>query len=94
MSAAAPTAATPRSPRIPAATVTALSARSGRGKPGVAAPRAALLPGPCFHVVFTLPAPVGAMTFQNKAAVYTILFRAAAVTLRVITTDPRHLTPR
>ena len=41
--------------------------------------------------VLTLPAPVGAMAFQNKAAVYAILFRAAAETLRVITADPRHL---
>ena len=39
---------------------------------------------PYFHVVFTLPAPVGAIAFQNKAAVYAILFRAAAETLRLI----------
>ncbi|MGV6848889.1 MAG: IS91 family transposase [Marinibacterium sp.] len=57
----------------------------------VAARRAELLPVPYFHVVFTLPAPVGAIAFQNKAAVYAILFRAAAETLRVIATDPRHL---
>ena len=42
-------------------------------------------------MVFTLPAPVGAIAFQNKAAVYAILFRAAAETLRVIAADPRHL---
>jgi hypothetical protein len=57
----------------------------------VAARRAELLPVPYFHVVFTLPAPVGALAFQNKAAVYAILFRAAADTLRVIAADPRHL---
>jgi hypothetical protein len=57
----------------------------------VAARRAELLPVPYFHVVFTLPAPVGAMAFQNKAAVYGILFRAAAETLRLIAADPRHL---
>jgi hypothetical protein len=57
----------------------------------VAARRAELLPVPYFHVVFTLPAPVGAIAFQNKAAVYAILFRAAAETLRVIAADPRHL---
>ena len=34
---------------------------------------------------------VGAIAFQNKAAVYAILFRAAADTLRVIAADPRHL---
>jgi hypothetical protein len=57
----------------------------------VAARCAELLPVPYFHVVFTLPAPVGAIAFQNKAAVYAILFRAAAETLRVIAADPRHL---
>ena len=57
----------------------------------VAARRADLLPVPYFHVVFTLPAPVGAIAFQNKAAVYAILFRAAAETLRLIAADPRHL---
>lgn len=57
----------------------------------VAARCAELLPIPYFHVVFTLPAPVGAIAFQNKATVYGILFRAAAETLRVIAADPRHL---
>jgi hypothetical protein len=57
----------------------------------VAARCAELLPAPYFHVVFTVPAPVGAIAFQNKAAVYAILFRAATETLRVIAADPRHL---
>jgi hypothetical protein len=57
----------------------------------VAARRAELLSVPYFHVVFTLPAPVGAIAFQNKAIVYGILFRAAAEALRVIAADPRHL---
>ena len=57
----------------------------------VAARRAELLPVPYFHVVFTLPAPVSAIAFQNKAVVYAILFRAAAETLRVVAADPRHL---
>jgi hypothetical protein len=57
----------------------------------VAARRTELLPVPYFHVVFTLPAPVGAIAFQNKAVVYAILFRAAAETLRLIAADPRHL---
>jgi hypothetical protein len=57
----------------------------------VAARRAELLPAPYFHVVFTVPAPVGAIAFQNKAAVYAILFRAAAQALRVIAAEPRHL---
>jgi Putative transposase/Transposase zinc-binding domain len=55
-----------------------------------------LVPGfnpgmPYFHVVFTLPAPVAEIAFQNKAVVYAILFRAAAGTLRTIAADPKHL---
>ncbi|HKB54204.1 MAG TPA: transposase zinc-binding domain-containing protein, partial [Ramlibacter sp.] len=53
--------------------------------------QAELLPVPYFHVVFTLPAPAGAIAFQNKAIVYAILFRAAAETLTIIAADPRHL---
>jgi hypothetical protein len=52
---------------------------------------AELLPVPYFHVVFTLPAPVGEIAFQNKAAAYAILFRAAAETLATIAADPQHL---
>jgi hypothetical protein len=44
----------------------------------LAARQAELLPVPYFHAVFTLPAPVGAIAFQNKAAVYAILFAASA----------------
>ena len=46
---------------------------------------------PYFHVVFTLPAPVGEIAFQNKALVYAILFHAAAETLATIAADPKHL---
>ncbi|MER8467829.1 transposase, partial [Mesorhizobium sp. M1396] len=50
-----------------------------------------LLPAAYFHVVFTLPAQVAAIAFQNKAALYAILFKTAAETLRVIAADPKHL---
>jgi hypothetical protein len=50
-----------------------------------------LLPTQYFHVVFTMPAPVGEIAFQNKAIVYRLLFRAAAETLRTIAADPKHL---
>jgi hypothetical protein len=50
-----------------------------------------LLPVPYFHVVFTVPAPAAEIAFQNKATVYTLLFRAAAETLATIAADPRHL---
>jgi hypothetical protein len=54
-------------------------------------PQAELLPVPYFHVVFTLPAAVAEIAFQNKATVYAILFRTAAETLRTIAADPTHL---
>src|SRR5215831_2048977 len=57
----------------------------------VADRQAELLPVQYFHVVFTVPAPVAAIALQNKPAVYDILFRAAAETLRTIAADPRHL---
>ena len=53
--------------------------------------QAELLPVPYFHVVFTLPPSAAEIAFQNKAAVYAILFRAAAEALSTIAADPRHL---
>src|SRR6185503_9713613 len=50
-----------------------------------------LLPVAYFHVVLTLPAEVAAIAFQNKAAVYAILFKTAAETLRTIAADSKHL---
>jgi hypothetical protein len=52
---------------------------------------AELLPVPYFHVVFTLPASIGAIAYQNKAAVYGLLFTAAAEALATIAVDPKHL---
>ena len=52
---------------------------------------AELLPVPYFHVVFTLPADIGAIAYQNKAKVYGLLFKAAADTLTTIAADPKHL---
>ena len=49
---------------------------------------AELLPVPYYHVVFTLPAAIGAVAFQNKAAVYDLLFRTAADTLTIIAAAP------
>jgi Putative transposase/Transposase zinc-binding domain len=53
--------------------------------------QADLLPVPYFHVVFTMPASIAEIAFQNKAIVYGILFKAAAETLRIIAADPKHL---
>jgi hypothetical protein len=57
----------------------------------LAARQADLLPVPYFHVVFTLPASVAEIAFQNKEVAYTILFKAAAEALRTIAADAKHL---
>lgn len=56
--------------------------------------QADLLPVPYYHLVFTLPAPIAAIAFQNKAELYGLLFRAAAETLVTIAGDPKHLGAR
>src|SRR5262245_19207718 len=56
--------------------------------------QAELLPVPYFHLVFTLPARIAAIAYQNKAVVYDLLFRAAADTVLTIAADPKHLGAR
>jgi len=53
-----------------------------------------LLPVPYYHMVFTLPAPIADIAYQNKAAIYDILFKASAETLSTIAADPKHLGAR
>jgi transposase-like zinc-binding protein len=53
-----------------------------------------LLPMPYYHLVFTLPAPIGDIAYQNKAEIYNILFKASAETLLTIAADPKHLGAR
>ncbi len=53
-----------------------------------------LLPVPYFHVVFTLPAPIASIAYQNKAAIYGILFKASAEAMLRIAADPKHLGAR
>ena len=55
---------------------------------------AELLPVPYFHVVFTLPSPIGDIAYQNKAVIYNLLFRASAETMLRIAADPKHLGAR
>jgi hypothetical protein len=55
---------------------------------------AELLPVAYYHVVFTLPAALGAIAFHNKAVVYDLLFRSAAETLTTIAADAKHLGAR
>jgi hypothetical protein len=60
----------------------------------LAAREADLLPVAYFHVVFTLPAEIAPIAYQNKAVVYDLLFRTAAETLLKIAADPKHLGAR
>jgi hypothetical protein len=63
-------------------------------KDWLAAREADLLPVGYFHLVFTLPAEIAPIAYQNKTVVYDLLFRAAAETLLTIAADPRHLGAR
>jgi hypothetical protein len=47
-----------------------------------------------YHLVFTLPAPISDIAYQNKAVMYKLLFKAAAETLLTIAADPKHLGAR
>ena len=53
-----------------------------------------LLPVEYYHVVFTLPAQISDIAYQNKRTIYNILFSAAAKTLQIIGADPKHLGAR
>ena len=55
---------------------------------------AELLPVPYFHVVFTLPAQIADIGYQNKAVIYDLLFKASAETMLTIAADPKHLGAR
>ncbi len=52
---------------------------------------AELLPVPYYHVVFTLPAAIAAIAYQNKAVLYDLLFKVSAETMLTIAADPKHL---
>jgi hypothetical protein len=53
--------------------------------------QADLLPVEYYHVVFTLPEPISALAYGNKAILYRLLFDMAAETLMTIAADPKHL---
>ncbi len=55
---------------------------------------AELLPVGYFHLVFTLPAQVADIAYQNKRVIYDLLFKASAQTLLTIAADPKHLGAR
>jgi hypothetical protein len=60
----------------------------------LAARQAELLPVEYYHVVFTLPAEIADIAYQNKALVYDLLFKVSAQTLLTIAADPKHLGAR
>jgi len=63
-------------------------------KEWLTAREADLLPVPYFHVVFTLPAAIADIAYQNKAVIYDILFTTSAETMTAIAADPKHLGAR
>jgi hypothetical protein len=60
-------------------------ARRARGRP----PSGAVY----FHVVFTLPAAIADIAYQNKAAIYDILFTTSAETMTTIAAAPNISAP-
>ena len=68
--------------------------QSSAAKRWLDARQADLLPVEYFHVVFTLPAPIADIAYQNKAALYGLLFDVAAEVLLTLAGDPRHLGAR
>jgi Putative transposase len=60
-------------------------------------PVALVLPPPSIystHVVFTLPAAIADIAYQNKAIIYDLLLKTSAETLTTIAADPKHLGAR
>ena len=68
--------------------------QSAAAKDWLAAREADLLPVPYYHVVFTLPASIADIAYQNKAVIYDLLFKVSAETLTTIAADPKHLGAR
>jgi len=74
-----------------AGTGIAPDARGTHAPDGWTARAAELLPVPYFHIVFTLPHELSALTLQNKRLLYDLLFRTTAATLLELARDPKHL---
>ena len=65
--------------------------QAGAARRWLQARQADLLPVEYYHVVFTLPAPIADIAYQNKAVLYGLLFDVAAEVLLTIAGDPKHL---
>lgn len=53
--------------------------------------KAELLPVGYFHLVFTVPAEIADIAYQNKRIIYDLLFKASSQATLTIARDPRHL---
>ena len=53
--------------------------------------QAELLPVAYYHVVFTMPAAIADIAYQNKSVIYNLLFKASCETMLTIAADPKHL---
>ena len=53
--------------------------------------QADLLPVEYYHLVFTLPAIIAQIAYQNPTRLYNLLFKITAQTLYTIAADPKHL---
>ena len=49
---------------------------------------------PYLHLLFTLPAAIADIAYQNKAVIYDLRFKASSETLLTIAADPKHLGAR
>jgi predicted Zn-ribbon and HTH transcriptional regulator len=68
--------------------------QSAAAKEWLADREAELLPVPYYHLVFTLPAAIADIAYQNKAVLYDLLFKVSAETMLTIAEDPKHLGAR
>ena len=68
--------------------------QAGAARGWLVAREAELLPVGYFHVVFTLPAPIADIAYQNKRVLYDLLMRISAETILTIAADPKHLGAR
>jgi Putative transposase/Transposase zinc-binding domain len=53
--------------------------------------KAELLSAPYFHLVYTMPGAIAGLAYQNKAAIYDILFKASTKATLTIAADPKRL---
>ena len=53
--------------------------------------KAEVIDAPYFHVVFTVPAELNPIIYENQKLLYTLLHKSVSQTLLVLSGDPKHL---